>query len=209
MHLVVRRLSATLATLAVLLAADPARACSCMEVDVPTAFGQVDAVFEGRVLEIDRSGGSLRVTLAVVQHWKGIGTERVVVETAADSAACGVAFEVETSWLVYAEREGELLRASLCSRTARIEEAQADLAELGAGVVPVEIGPSDGVEEEEPDEPPARGGCASCSTSKSGALDRGAIAASIGLGLVVATRRRRARARSQAARDRPRAAPAP
>lgn len=189
-----------------LLAADPARACSCLQIDVPTAFGQADAVFEGRVLEIERSGGALRATLAVVQHWKGIESERVVVETAGDSAACGVAFEAQTSWLVYAEREGDRLRASLCSRTARIEGAQEDVAELGAGVVPVDIGPSDGVEEEEPDEPPARGGCASCSAS-SGKLDRGAVAASIALGLLLATRRLRARARSRAAPDRPRAAP--
>ena len=203
------RLSAPLASLALLLAADPARACSCMEIDVPAAIAQADAVFEGRVLEIERHGGMLRATLAVVQHWKGIDSERVVVETAADSAACGVAFEVQTSWLVYAEREGERLSASLCSRTARIEDAQEDVATLGAGVVPVDIGPSDGVEEEEPDEPPARGGCASCSASKSGALDRGAIAASVALVLLAATRARRARARSRAAPGRPRAAPEP
>ncbi len=200
------RLSATLASLALLLAADPARACSCMEIDVQGAVAQADAVFEGRVLAIEREGGTVRATLAVVQQWKGVESERVVVETAADSAACGVAFAAETSWLVYAEREGDRLRAGLCSRTARIEDAEEDVRALGAGVVPVDIGPGDGVEEEEPDEPPARGGCASCSAS-SAALDRSGVAASLALGLLLAKRRLRARARSRAARDRPRAAP--
>lgn len=199
------RLPATVASLAILLAADPARACSCMQIDVPAAFAQADAVFEGRVLEIERSGGVLRATLSVVQHWKGIESERVLVQTAGDSAACGVAFQVATSWLVYAEREGEALRASLCSRTARIEDAQADLAQLGAGVVPVDIGPGDGVEEEEPRERPARGGCASCSIV-SARSDRSALTASLALGLLLATRRLRARARSRAAPARPRAA---
>jgi len=191
MHSGVRLLAFGVA-LTILLAADPARACSCVAIDAEAAFDRSDAVFEGRVLEVERAAGARRVTLAVVQQWKGITSERVVVETAADSAACGVAFEADTSWLVYAERDGDRLRTGLCSRTARIEDAQADLAVLGAGVVPVEIGPDDGVEEE-PTAAPARGGCASCSVS-SGMLDRRALGAGIALALAIVFRRRRARA---------------
>jgi hypothetical protein len=144
--------------------AERARACSCMEMDVPTAVERADAVFEGRVVEIVRGDPSqpVRVTLEVVQQWKGVDHERVVVETAADSAACGVAFEEGTSWLVYAQRAGDVLRADLCSRTKRIEDAGEDRAQLGAGVVPVDVGEDDGVEAPA-HEPPARGGCASCS----------------------------------------------
>lgn len=175
-----------------LLAAERAHACSCMAIDPATAFRQADAVLEGRVSQVEPVGQrALRVTLEVVQSWKGVDAEEVVVETASNSAACGVSFAVATSWLVYATRDGDVLRAGLCSRTARIEDAQDDLAALGAGVVPVDVGPDDEVEADAPDEPPARGGCASCSVS-SRRLDGPALGASA-LVLVLAALRRRAR----------------
>lgn len=152
--------------LALLARVDRAHACSCMEMDVPTAFARADAVFEGRVASIERTSdgvGAVRVTFDVVQQWKGIDHEHVVVETAADSAACGVAFEEGTSWLVYAQDVEGVLHTGLCSRTKRIEEADEDRAELGAAVVPVDVGESDEAEAAAHQEPPARGGCASCS----------------------------------------------
>lgn len=191
----VRKIATLLfASLVLTLPSARAHACSCMAEDVPTAFQRSDAVFEGRVIEVDRGddpSAPVRVTMEVVQHWKGIEEERVIVQTAADSAMCGVAFEPETSWLVYATREGDALNASLCSRTARIEDAAEDLAELGAGVVPVEVGEDDEVEEQEPREAPARGGCASCSAS-SRELDPRALFVALGaIGALVARRARR------------------
>lgn len=149
--------------IAAILVLAPADALACMCIDVPplNALEEHDAVFEGRVISVDHRGGELVVELEVVQHWKGIETERATVRTAESSAACGVSFEVETSWLVYADREGDALTTGICSRTRRIEDAEADIAAFGAGVVPIEIGPDDAVEE--PNEPPARGGCGSCS----------------------------------------------
>lgn len=193
---------AALSPFLVLLVADPAHACSCVPIDPRQAFERADAVFEGRVLEIERATdptSPIRVTLAVVQHWKGIDTERAVLETSAGgTAACGVPFEVHTSWLVYAAREGGALTASLCSRTSRIEDAREDLAALGAGVVPVEVGPEDEVERRAPDEPPARGGCASCSAAgmRSGHDGRSAWLLAFALLLV-----KRSRARCEVGRD--------
>ncbi|MCZ7683547.1 MAG: hypothetical protein M5U28_34125 [Sandaracinaceae bacterium] len=138
----------------------------------------------------------MRVTMEVVQHWKGVESERVVVQTAADSAMCGVAFQPETSWLVYATREGEALRAGLCSRTARIEEAAEDLAELGAGVVPVDVGEDDEVEEPASRERPARGGCASCAVARRD-VDPPALAAALLAVLALLARRQRSCARTR------------
>lgn len=189
------RLLALGAVLLAAMTAAPAHACSCLAIDPPTAFAQADAVFEGRVLDIERNGAVMRVTMAVVQQWKGIDGERVVVQTPEQSAACGVAFEPDTSWLVYAQTdESGQLSASLCSRTTRIERAQEDLAALGAGVVPVDIGPEDGVEEEARRESPARGGCASCALA-GGASSRGALAVGVALLSLLGLRRRHARAR--------------
>ena len=165
-----------------------------METDVGTAFERADAVFEGRVLDVQAGADPstpTHVTLEVVQQWKGVDRERVELETPASSASCGVAFEVGTSWLVYAERVDGALHAGLCSRTKRIEEAQEDLAELGAGVVPVDVGDTDGVEARQT-EPPARGGCASCSvTSKTAGLPTGGLVmAALMLGVWMRPRRR-------------------
>ncbi len=174
-------------------AASPAHACSCLSIDVPTAFGRADAVFEGRVLEVERGEGptgSLRVTMEVVQQWKGIESERVIVETAADPGMCGVAFVPDTSWLVYAVREGGTMTTTLCSRTALVLDAEEDLAELGAGVVPVDIDDDDEVEE--PRERPARGGCASCAVAPREPAPLAPLSAALVLALAVA---RRCRAR--------------
>jgi hypothetical protein len=166
------------------------------------AYAEHDAVFEGRVLEVeapDDPSGPLRATLVVVQHWKGIEQERVVVTTPAVGSLCGVPFAPETSWLVYADREGGALSTGLCSRTRPVVEAEEDRAFLGAGVVPVEITEADEVEApeeseaEEPERPspPARGGCASCAVGAPRAPRAGGALLALLLGLGLAARRRR------------------
>ena len=82
------------------------------------------------------------------------------------------------------------MTVSLCSRTARIEDASEDLAELGAGVVPVDVGEGDEVEDEAPRERPARGGCASCAAiDRRSELPAGALAL-LALSAVIARRAR-------------------
>lgn len=152
------------------LPASNARACSCVQVSPAQARDEHAAVFEGRVLQIfapapGDPSGRRSVVFEVVQQWKGIESERATVSTAASSAACGVAFEADTSWLVYADDGPDGLVTGLCSRTRRIEDAEEDLAALGAGVVPVDITEADEVEPPAEREPPARGGCASCAVA--------------------------------------------
>ncbi|MFK7984579.1 MAG: hypothetical protein AB8I08_01000 [Sandaracinaceae bacterium] len=153
-----------LSVLWVVLLPTRAAACSCVQVSAELALREHGAVFEGRVRSVEAVPSGFRVTLEVVQQWKGIESEEAVVFTASNSAACGVAFEPETSWLIYADRHPDGWQTGLCSRTRRIEDAEADLVALGAGVVPVEIGPDDEVEP--PRSPPAtQAGCASCTVS--------------------------------------------
>lgn len=154
-------LATTVLALCLALVPASAAACSCVQVSPELALREHAAVFEGRVRSVEPTADGLRVTLEVVQQWKGIESEEAVVFTASNSAACGVAFEAETSWLVYADRRADGWQTGLCSRTRRIEDAEDDLMALGAGVVPVEIGPDDEVEPPR-QAPAAQAGCASC-----------------------------------------------
>jgi len=153
--------------LAALFTPETAAACSCVEVSAEDAFASHAAVFEGRVVEVrgaaDPAGATVAV-LEVVQGWKGMELERVEVSTPASSSMCGISFEPETSWLIYADRAGDAFTTDLCQRTRPIESADEDIAFLGAGVVPVEITEDDEVEPAD-EEPPARGGCGSCAVT--------------------------------------------
>jgi hypothetical protein len=134
----------------------PALACDCEERSPEQALSAAASVFEGRVVEVTTEGENLRVTLDVVQSWKGEEHERLVVTTPASD--CAVPFAPRTSWLVYANAS---LETNTCMRSRAIEDADEDLANLGAGIVPVDIGPEDEVEA--PATPTVHhGGCASC-----------------------------------------------
>lgn len=167
----VNRLLARLVVLAVLvpgLVPSRASACSCMAQTVEEAVASSAAIFEARVVSEVDEGGTMVVTFAVTQAWGGVDHETISVRTARDSAACGFDFQVDETYLVYANGEADALTVSLCSRTARLLDAAADRAALGSGVIPVDV-VDEAVEPVRParTEPPARGGCASCAVSAS------------------------------------------
>jgi MYXO-CTERM domain-containing protein len=194
-----------------------ALACSCMRSTPAEALERSTAVFEGRVLEVTPfeerrdltlEGGCLddacreslsettesvevsgfSVRFSVTRGWKGVSTEEVVVRTARDSAACGFAFEVGQDYVVYASAEDEAgsLSTGLCDRTARVVDANEDLEALGTGEVPVDV---DGEPAATTDEPPARGGCASCAAS--GASAPAGAVLPVAFALTLLRRRRR------------------
>lgn len=168
----------------------PASACSCMTQSIEDARASATAIFEGRVVSITPEPGTLVVTFAVTQAWGGVEHEQLVLRTAESSVSCGYEFAVGRTYLVYAGGEHGALTASLCSRTAPIENAAEDRAALGAGTIPVDITdePVEPVREART-EPPARGGCASCGAGASRAHGGLAVAVVLALGLA---RRRRA-----------------
>ncbi|MCB9611071.1 MAG: hypothetical protein H6721_02080 [Sandaracinus sp.] len=132
---------------------------------------------------------SFAVRFEVTRQWKGVESESVVVHTARDSAACGFPFEVGQDYLVYASAEQDgTLSTGLCDRTALVADASEDLAALqGPGEVPVDVHQDEPADQEPSNEPPARGGCASCATG--GASTAGLFP--MVLGVLFALRRRR------------------
>lgn len=123
-------------------------ACSCVPPAPPEqVLARADAVFAGTILDVDtfalplldRSTVPVRVTIEVNKVWKGGVSERVVIRTARDEAACGYNFNVGDDYLVYAHPSEYGLVTGLCERTTELGTASEDLAVLGSGEPPLMI----------------------------------------------------------------------
>lgn len=94
-----------------------------------------DASDEAREAWFDRSRAchQRRITLRVLETWKGAAQPTAVVSTHIQGPACGFRFEEGRRYLVYARlsSSGEL-SVSLCSRTRRLRQAEFDLGVLGS-----------------------------------------------------------------------------
>ncbi len=120
-----------------------AQACSCMAPPAPKiALEKSAAVFVGRVASVEKSQFSNKFQFSVSKQWKGIEGKTVSIVTATNSAACGINFDEDRDYLVYAfKTEGDdQLRTNLCTRTARAADAATDLAELGAPITTASVG---------------------------------------------------------------------
>ena len=112
-------------------------ACSCApSPGVAESLKDSAAVFAGKVLSISPSGddpeaamSGFKITFAVEKSWKGIRTEKVVIATSPGGGMCGYHFEKEGRYLVYASGDKEL-STGICSRTAPLDEAAGDVAQL-------------------------------------------------------------------------------
>lgn len=96
--------------------AGPALACSCAPVSRDEVVKQSDVVFTGTVENVEREGFWNVATLKVHDVEKGTVDEEATVQTAKDSAACGVTFEVGKKVEIAAIQRKERLHASLCSQ---------------------------------------------------------------------------------------------
>jgi MYXO-CTERM domain-containing protein len=160
-----------------------------------TARDNAAAVFEGRVSEIQHEEttgaagiGFNVVKLQLVRTWKGVeNQETVEVRTNDSSAACGITFEKDKSYLVYATQGEHGFEAHSCGRTREMSAASEDLAALGGGVTPVKVDAPAAPEKAEPPKVKS-GGCGSTSASSSSAS---AALLLPGLGLTLSRRRRR------------------
>lgn len=142
-----------------MLAANEARACSCLAPPPPaTALERSAAVFVGEVLEKERKSDRAEVvSLRVSRAFKGVSSDVVTLSTPVQSAACGRTFEVGKRYLVYAEHIQGGLHDHLCTRTALLENAKADVEALEAisrgETPPPERGPA--VEDDGEGSPPS------------------------------------------------------
>ncbi|MED4016697.1 MULTISPECIES: hypothetical protein [Sutcliffiella] len=109
-------------------------ACSCLPPGTPSEeLASHDAVFAGKVLNIKEKGEEIEVTIEVSEAWKGMTNKETTVYTPSNSAACGVNFETNIEYIIYANNDNGELHTNLCSRTAELAFAQEDVAELGEG----------------------------------------------------------------------------
>jgi hypothetical protein len=125
-----------------------ARACSCAYPREPLEeLALSTAVFSARVTNVELVDDGQRwflkrVTMALADCWKGALSSSVIVWTAESDAACGIDFQVDSDWLVYAFGSPDALDAGLCSRTQPLDFAAYDLAQLGMPVCTVPVTPS-------------------------------------------------------------------
>ena len=120
-----RRISLTL--MLVLVGAGNALACSCMGQSDAGYRQAADVVFAGTVISrMDPNPGPgfssadpITYTFSVERRAKGEPGATQEVVSARDSASCGCAFAKGGRYLVYATRDGGVLRANVCggSRT--------------------------------------------------------------------------------------------
>jgi len=138
--------------IALLVAAPPAAACSCMGgIEPAEMLTQADAAFTGRVVafeEVKRETdyGTLyrmRTVVEVDAVWKGLeddapaALDEVVVWTGTGGGDCGYPFSKGDRYLIYAfEHDGEL-STGICSRTRPVSMAEADFEALGEARVEV------------------------------------------------------------------------
>jgi len=130
-----------------LLAARAAVPCTCGEVwtITPETMTIYDAVFEGQVLQIrlverpefpDKPNrwraSTLHVTFRVSRSWKGVEQPTIDVTTADNDAACGYPFQVQRTYLVFANGDvPDALRVSNCSVTHQLLPHDPALSVLG------------------------------------------------------------------------------
>lgn len=134
-------------------------ACSCAQPGAPMdELAISDYVFSGKVKAIiDPNKGSmvkssadlLEVQFEVMDTWKGVNETEVIVFTERDSASCGFNFNINEDYLVYAQNNNGEKKVSLCSRTAQLTNASADLTELGVGEKPTKVGVLDDKKDEQ------------------------------------------------------------
>tara|TARA_B100001059_G_C17463922_1_gene393562 strand:- start:75 stop:614 length:540 start_codon:yes stop_codon:yes gene_type:complete len=111
-----------------------ALACSCMDYAVNEAFYDYPLVFIGTVEKIDivktKEDGwfnyseSKAVTISVEQSYKGMMSEKVLVSTRMDSAACGFPFKEKVKYAVFAYPNEKGLHVGSCSPTIHVDKGE-------------------------------------------------------------------------------------
>lgn len=114
-----------------------ARACTCVEYDVPVcaAYWRADAVFAGQLLDItpvekksDAELPTVMLHFTVEQPFRGVAGNRVDVETLYGTS-CDMKFKKGERYLIYASRDEDSnqLFAGPCTRTTTLKNADVDL----------------------------------------------------------------------------------
>lgn len=141
---VARRLSAPLVATIVaalaLLVPQQCLACSCIMQTFSEAADSAEVIFVGTAAATSGSqtefGAGVDVDFTVSEIYRGEAPADTVVRTPDNSAACGFAFEVGSTYLVMAQQSGEVLETNLCTGTSLADSVStADLDSLGEPTV--------------------------------------------------------------------------
>ena len=125
-------------------------ACSCLQPGTPSEeLGKFSAVFAGKVVSIqhsyDPNAASVspedRTTIGfeVSTVWKGAVQEDMHITTPPTGGSCGFTFIEGEEYIVYAYDSAYAdggYTVGICSRTALLDQAQADIDALGEGNAP-------------------------------------------------------------------------
>ena len=125
-------------------------ACKCAEPGSPSdELRKFSAVFAGRVVSIQHSfdpdaesyssEDRTTVRFEVSTVWKGTVHEDMYVTTPPTGGSCGFAFIEGEDYIVYAydnAYDDDGYTVGICSRTALLRQAQADIDALGEGQAP-------------------------------------------------------------------------
>ena len=125
-------------------------ACKCAQPGSPSdELRKFSAVFAGRVLSIQHSfdpdaesyspEDRTTVQFEVSTTWKGAVHEDMYVTTPPTGGSCGFAFIEGEDYIVYAydsAYDDDSYTVGICSRTALLRQAQADIDALGEGQDP-------------------------------------------------------------------------
>lgn len=143
-------LALVLGALCLLVNAGDVHACKCALPGPPSEeFEKFDAVFAGTVISISHSfdpkvtpytpDDRTTVGIDVSTVWKGAVHARMYITTPPTGGSCGFSFTEGLAYIVYAYDspygDGSYT-AGICSRTAPLNQAQADLDALGEGTNP-------------------------------------------------------------------------
>ena len=90
--------------------------------------------FVGRVTSVEKlqsanqTPAGNKFQFAVSKKWKGVAGNSVSIVSNGNSAACGINFDTDRDYLVYAfkDKGDDQLRTNLCTRTKRVADADAD-----------------------------------------------------------------------------------
>lgn len=108
-------------------------ACSCSSPQSPEKeFVGADFVFTGKVIKVEQANnlaGELvvNVTFEVIKSYKGNKDKLITVNTAPHGKSCGISFEQNNQYLVYASINLGKLSANSCSRTSELGRSAEDL----------------------------------------------------------------------------------
>ncbi|MGH2784215.1 MAG: hypothetical protein ACRDJ1_03050 [Actinomycetota bacterium] len=132
-------LLAALLVTGVLVQTQPAAACTCAVRSVPEQLEAAAVVFAGTVATVgSTSDGKVAATFDLTALYKGDAGRRVRVTTAEGTAACGIPFARETTYVVFATGSPGTLTTGTCNGTTDDES-------VVLGLTPIErFAPPDG-----------------------------------------------------------------